>query len=149
VGLFVSEVKPVRKELCQGDQILEINGQDARHMTHYEASQLLRSCRDKVHLKVMDNGAKFTTIRDQFEFDSFYMRCVGDHKEASLRPNTVLRVVNTFLFSGHFWLAWIVDENGTDCELRKIPSPTKAKQQYGKEVYEEIEAPFAAQSTKA
>ena len=61
VGLFVSEVKPVRKELCQGDQILEINGQDARHMTHCEASQLLRSCRDKVHLKVMDNGASEST----------------------------------------------------------------------------------------
>ena len=57
VGLFVSEVKPVRKELCQGDQILEINGQDARHMTHYEASQLLRACKDRVNLTVMDNGA--------------------------------------------------------------------------------------------
>ena len=29
VGLFVSEVKPVRKELSQGDQILEINGEDS------------------------------------------------------------------------------------------------------------------------
>lgn len=57
MGLFVSEVKPVRKELCQGDQILEINGQDARRMTHYEATQLLRGCGGKVHLKVMDNGA--------------------------------------------------------------------------------------------
>ena len=69
--------------------------------------------------------AEFTTIRDQFEFDSFYMRCLGEHKDISLRPNTIIRVVNTFLYSGHFWLAWIVDENGTDCELRKIPSPSK------------------------
>ena len=57
MGLFVSEVKPVRKELCQGDQILEINGQDACRMTHYEATQLLRGCRDKVQLTVMENGA--------------------------------------------------------------------------------------------
>ena len=57
MGLFVSEVKPVRKELSQGDQILEINGEDSRHMTHFEATQLLRSCRDKVHLTVMENGA--------------------------------------------------------------------------------------------
>ena len=57
VGLFVSEVKPGRKEVSQGDQILEINGKDARRMTHYEATQLLRGCRDKVHLTVMDNGA--------------------------------------------------------------------------------------------
>ena len=53
------------------------------------------------------------------------MRCLGDHKDIPLRPNTIIRVVNTFLYSGHFWLAWIVDENGTDCELRKIPSPSK------------------------
>jgi len=39
--------------------------------------------------------------------------------------DTCRGVVNTFLYSGNFWLAWIVDENGTDCELRKIPSPTK------------------------
>ena len=57
VGLFVSEVKPGQKEVSQGDQILEINGQDARHMTHFEATQLLRSTRGKVHLTVMDNGA--------------------------------------------------------------------------------------------
>jgi hypothetical protein len=142
VGLFVSEVKPVRKELCQGDQILEINGQDARQMTHYEATQLLRGCKGKVHLTVMDNGAKFTTIRDQFEFDSFYMRCLGENKDSSLRPNTVIRVVNTFLYSGHYWLGWIVDENGTDCELKKIPSPLKAKQQSGKDVYEEFTPSF-------
>ena len=68
---------------------------------------------------------EFTTIREQFEFDSFYMRSLVDHKDMQLRSNMVVRVVNTFLYSGNFWLAWIVDENGTDCELRKIPSPTK------------------------
>ena len=57
MGLFVSEVKPGQKEVSQGDQILEINGQDARHMTHFEATQLLRNTRGQVHLTVMDNGA--------------------------------------------------------------------------------------------
>ena len=73
----------------------------------------------------LSNTPEFTTIRDQFEFDSFYIRCVGENKDISPRPNTVIRVVNTFLYSGHYWLGWIVDENGTDCELKKIPSPSK------------------------
>lgn len=58
VGLFVSEVRSGRKEIAPGDQILEINGQDARHMTNYEATQLLRQSRDKVTLVVIENNAR-------------------------------------------------------------------------------------------
>ena len=38
VGLFVSEVRPGRKEVQAGDQILQINGRGTRAMTHYQAT---------------------------------------------------------------------------------------------------------------
>ena len=63
VGLFVSEVKPGRKEVQAGDQILEINGQGTRAMTHYQATQLLRSQREKVTLTVMENSARESASR--------------------------------------------------------------------------------------
>ena len=53
VGLFVSEVNLGHREVSQEVQILQINKKDARRMTHYEATQLLRGCRDKVHLTVV------------------------------------------------------------------------------------------------
>ena len=56
VGLFVSEVLRLpRKELQPGDQILEINGQSTRNMTHFEASQLMG--KEKVSLLVTENTA--------------------------------------------------------------------------------------------
>ena len=58
VGLFVSEVRPSCREVSQGDQILEINGTDSRHMTHNEASQLLRSSYGPLSLVVMENCAR-------------------------------------------------------------------------------------------
>ena len=61
VGLFVSEVRPGRKEIQAGDQILQINGKDTRDMTHYQATQLLRSQREKVTLTVMENSAREST----------------------------------------------------------------------------------------
>ena len=40
VGLFVSEVNLGHREVSHGVQILQINGKDARGMTHYEAGHL-------------------------------------------------------------------------------------------------------------
>ena len=49
-------------------------------MTDCEASQLLRSCRDKVYLKVMDNGA--SELRwcpcQKIENNSFVLFCHAD-----------------------------------------------------------------------
>ena len=154
VGLFVSEVWHPRKNIAQGDQILEINGTDARHMTHYEATQLLRSSQGPLSLIVMENNARkchtlccygyircdsintcvpsagFVIIRDQFEFDSFYLRCKFDHsppdpKDMKLQRGSLLHVVNTILFGGQHWLAWSVNKQGMDTELRRIPSPSR------------------------
>ena len=60
VGLFVSEVRPSnpRSEVSQGDQILEINGTDSRHMTHNEATQLLLASQSPLSLIVMENSAR-------------------------------------------------------------------------------------------
>ncbi len=75
--------------------------------------------------------AGFMTIREHFEFDSFYLRSQIDHsstdpKDMRLRPGRLMRVVNTILYGGQFWLAWAVDEEtGMDTELRRIPSPYK------------------------
>ena len=73
----------------------------------------------------------FSTIREQFEFDSFYLRSEIDHtspdpKDMRLKRGSLVRVVNTILYGGQFWLAWSVDEStGMDTELRRIPSPYK------------------------
>ena len=75
--------------------------------------------------------AGFATIRDQFEFDSFYLRShinhvPSDSKDMKLRYGSLVRVVNTILYGGNYWLAWSIDEaTGMDTELRKIPSPSK------------------------
>lgn len=149
VGLFVSEVLRLpRKELQPGDQILEINGQSTRNMTHFEASQLMG--KEKVSLLVTENTAKFQSIRDHFEHESYYVRCHVDHatsdpKDMRLEEGDVVRVVNTTLFPSA-WLAWRVDEStGVDLELRRIPSPVKAKMQYGKDVYEKVATAESAQ----
>ena len=73
----------------------------------------------------------------------------------------LVRVVNCTLYPNH-WLAWKVDPTtGNDQELRRIPSPgrfvkfkhglfhsyqlpslfSRARQQFGKEIYETIENP--------
>jgi len=144
VGLFISEVRAPVKDLLSGDQILCINGRDTRWMTHFEATDLLRSS-EKVTLVVTENMARFKTIREQFEFDSFYMRSCLDHTSTDLRDmklqqGTLMRVVNTILYGGYYWLAWTVDETtGLDLELRRIPSPSTIKKQHGKDAYERIE----------
>ena len=43
VGLFIIEIHPFVKNVMPGDQILKVNGQDTRHMTHFEASEILKS----------------------------------------------------------------------------------------------------------
>ena len=43
VGLFISEVRPSLKDVTPGDQILQVNGQDTSHMTHFEATDHQRS----------------------------------------------------------------------------------------------------------
>ena len=57
VGLFISEVRAPVKDLLSGDQILCINGRDTRQMTHFEATDLLRSS-EKVTLVVTENMAR-------------------------------------------------------------------------------------------
>ena len=148
VGLFVSEAK--RKELQIGDQILEIAGHNALQMSHYEATELVTQAKETLQLKVSQNVAskiiyianqcpctailfaliEFKSIRDQFEHESFYVRCHMDHvptdsRDMSLSKGALVRVVNSSLFPD-FWLAWSVDEStGIDMELRRIPSPAK------------------------
>ena len=79
----------------------------------------------------LSSSLGFKTIREQFEFDSFFIRSCLDHSSADprdmkLRQGTLMRVVNTILYGGNFWLAWTVDEStGLDSELRRIPSPAK------------------------
>ena len=76
-------------------------------------------------------SAGFKTLRDKFEFDSFFIRSCLDHtstdpRDMKLHQGTLMRVVNTILYGGNFWLAWTVDEStGLDSELRRIPSPAK------------------------
>ena len=57
VGLFISEVRPSLKDVTPGDQILQVNGQDTSHMTHFEATELLRSS-ERVTLVVTENNAR-------------------------------------------------------------------------------------------
>ena len=74
--------------------------------------------------------SEFKSIRDQFEYESFYIRCHVDHtpsdpKDMTLTKGTLVRVVNS-VFSPNSWLAWSVDENtGIDVELKRIPSPAR------------------------
>ena len=146
VGLFISEVRPSLKDVTPGDQILQVNGQDTSHMTHFEATDLLRSS-ERVTLVVTENNARFKTIREQFEFDSFFIRSCLDHtstdpRDMKLHQGTLMRVVNTILYGGNFWLAWTVDEStGLDSELRRIPSPAKIKKIHGKDAYERVATP--------
>lgn len=56
VGLFVSE--SLRKDLEPGDQILEINGNPTRGMTHYEATYLLRQTTDNLTMTLTDNYSR-------------------------------------------------------------------------------------------
>ncbi len=73
---------------------------------------------------------EFKSIRDQFEYESFYIRCHVDHapsdsKDMTLSKGSLVRVVNSSLYPNS-WLAWSVDDNtGIDMELRRIPSPAK------------------------
>lgn len=58
VGLFVSEVSVENsKELHVGDQILEIAGHSALHMSFYKAAGLLQQAKDKLQIKVAQNRA--------------------------------------------------------------------------------------------
>lgn len=73
---------------------------------------------------------EYQSIRDQFEFESFYLRCDIDHtptdtKDMTLTKGSLVRVVNSVLFPDA-WLAWSVDETtGIDMDLRRIPTPKK------------------------
>ena len=40
-----------------GDQVLELGGQTTMGMSHYEASNILHSSKDKILLRVVDNIA--------------------------------------------------------------------------------------------
>ncbi len=74
--------------------------------------------------------SEYHSIRDQFELESFFVRSHVDHtpsdsKDMTLTKGTLVRVVNSILFSDA-WLAWSVDEStGIDMELKRIPSPAK------------------------
>lgn len=146
VGLFVTEVNLGKKELQVGDQILELAGQSAVQMSYFEARELMAAAKGKLQLKVTQNTAKYQSIRDQFEFESFYLRSDIDHapsdtKDMTLTKGSLVRVVNSVLYPDA-WLAWSVDETtGIDMELRRIPSPKKAYQQYGKLVYQSVDGP--------
>ena len=61
VGLFISEVRPSLKDVTPGDQILQVNGQDTSHMTHFEATDLLRSS-ERVTLVVTENNARTSCV---------------------------------------------------------------------------------------
>ena len=61
VGLFISEVCPSLKDVTPGDQILQVNGQDTSHMTHFEATDLLRSS-ERVTLVVTENNARMSSV---------------------------------------------------------------------------------------
>jgi len=73
---------------------------------------------------------EYQSLRDQFEFESFYLRCNVDHspsdsKDMTLSKGMLMRVVNSVLYPDS-WLAWSVDEStGVDMELRRIPTPKK------------------------
>ena len=73
---------------------------------------------------------EYQSVRDQFEFESFYLRSTVDHTPSDVRDMTLskgslLRVVNSALYPDA-WLAWSVDEStGIDIELRRIPTPKK------------------------
>ena len=73
---------------------------------------------------------EYQSVRDQFEFESFYLRSAVDHTPSDMRDMTLnkgslLRVVNSALYPDA-WLAWSVDEStGTDMELRRIPTPKR------------------------
>lgn len=79
---------------------------------------------------VIFSPSEYQSLRDQFEFESFYLRCNVDHtpsdtKDMTLSKGSLVRVVNSVLYSDS-WLAWSVDEStGIDMELRRIPSPKK------------------------
>lgn len=83
-----------------------------------------------VQLIIAFVSSEFQSIRDQFEFESFYIRCDIDHtpsdtKDMTLSKGSLVRVVNSSLYPDA-WLAWSVDEStGIDMELRRIPSPKK------------------------
>ena len=74
--------------------------------------------------------SEFSSVRDQVELDSFYVRSLIDHtpstsREMTLTKGMLLRVVNTFSNPNH-WLAWSVDEaSGNETYLRKIPTPQR------------------------
>ena len=40
-----------------GDQVLELGGQSTASMSHYEATSILRSSKDKIQLRVAENIA--------------------------------------------------------------------------------------------
>eukprot|EP00731_Ephydatia_muelleri_P005712 Em0002g1888a len=127
VGLFVSETH--RKDLEPGDQILEINGHMTQGLAHYEATHLLRQTTDQLTMTLVDNYSRYTSLKDQVECDSFYLKSTisytpEDPKEMKLQPGSLLHVVNTFLYREH-WLAWAVDQNGLESGLRKIHIPAR------------------------
>ena len=57
VGLFISEVRPSLKDVTPGDQILQLNGHNTYHMTHFEAIDLMQSS-ERVTLVVTENNAR-------------------------------------------------------------------------------------------
>ena len=57
VGLFISEVCPSLKDVTPGDQILQLNGHNTYHMTHFEAIDLMQSS-ERVTLVVTENNAR-------------------------------------------------------------------------------------------
>ena len=142
---FISDIRTEVTQVSAGDQILEINGRSMRGLSLYDASQILRTMSGDLKLTVVENKAKFMHVREQVELDSLYLRSLVDHaptsnREMTLKKGSLLRVVNTFVIAPNYWLAWSLDERtGVEPQLKRIPSPSYARKQFGCEAYERVE----------
>lgn len=145
VGVFVSDVKPEVTQVLPGDQVLEINGHNTQGMTLFDASSLLMASTSDLKLTVVENKGKFSSVKEQVELDSLYLRSLVDHSPTSsrdmhLHKGSLVRVVNTFVYSPNYWLAWLVDEHtGMETQLKRILNPAIAKKQLGRDAYERVE----------
>ncbi|XP_019855352.1 PREDICTED: uncharacterized protein LOC105313719 isoform X3 [Amphimedon queenslandica] len=143
VGMFVNDVRGL-SQISQGDQILYINGRSVYGLSLYDVNQILSKISGSFELIVAENKGKFSSIRDQVELDSFYVRSLIDHtpansREMTLKKGMLLRVVNTFSYQ-NYWLAWNVDEaSGAETSLKKIPAPQNTQKQAGpSSLYERV-----------